>query len=133
MAASMLGLIVISCLFALFVLLLIKSPTPAKMPPAVLICLVMASVFGVRLFGSGAGPKMVMTPVIFIVVPFVFVLLIGLLTKAPKAGIGVLVALVALVALGLAAFVAIPVSHRHKVAVVETHVMDRAVLPRSVA
>jgi len=130
MAVSMLGLIWISFFFALLVVLLVKSPKAGAIVAGVLVCLVLAGVFGVRLLGSRDGVRMGVTPLFVIVVPFVFVLLGLLLTKAPKVGIGVLVALVAMVVAGV--FVAVPVSHRRAVPLVETRRAPTAVLPRSV-
>jgi len=116
MAVSMFAVILIPFVFALLVFLLIKSPKAGAVFAGVLVCLVLAGLFGGRFLASGAGGGIALMPLIVIVLPFVFVLLILLLAKAPKVGIGVLVALVALAVAGI--FVAVPVSHR-RVAYVE--------------
>jgi len=116
MAVSMLALILISFVFALLVVLLIKSPKAGAIFAGVLVCLVLAGVFGVRGLAGGGGVGIRVMPLMVIVVPFIVVLLIVLLAKAPRAGIGVLVALVAMWI--AAVFVAVPVSHR-RVAYVE--------------
>ena len=130
MAVSMFALILISFVLALLVVLLIKSPKAGAIFAGVLVSLVLAGLFGGRFFSFGASPKMVMTPLFVIVVAFVFVLLGLLLTKAPKVGIGVLIALVAMVVAGV--FVTVGVSHRRALPIQETRVVDTAVLPRSV-
>ena len=129
MAVSMFALILIPFVFALLVLLLIKSPKAGAIFAGVLVCLVLAGVFGGHFLGFRGGVRMGVMPLFVIVVPFVFVLLVLLLIKSPKAGIGVLVALVAM---GLAAFVAIPVSHRGVEPIQETRVRDTAILSQSV-
>ena len=48
MAVSMLALILISFFLALLVVLLIKSPKAGAIVAGVLVCLVLAGVFGVR-------------------------------------------------------------------------------------
>ena len=130
MVVSMFALILISFVFALLVFLLIKSPKAGAIFAGVLVCLVLAGVFGVRFLAAGAGGGIGVMPLFVIVVPLVFILLIGLLTKAPKVGIGVLVALVTMVVAGV--FVAVPVSHRRAVPIQETRMEPTAVLPRSV-
>ncbi|MBN2130979.1 MAG: hypothetical protein JW741_15865 [Sedimentisphaerales bacterium] len=129
MAVSMFGLILIPFIFTVLVVLLIKSPKAGAVSVGVLVFLVLAGLFGVRFLAAGAGGRIKVTPLFVMVVPFVFVLLVLLLTKAPKVGIGVLVALVAM---GVAFFVAIPVSHRRAVHTQQMHIMDTAVLPHSV-
>jgi len=130
MVVSMFAFILIPFVFALLVFLLIKSPKAGAVFAGVLVCLVLAGLFGGRFLVAGAGGGIGVMPLFVIVVPFVFVLLILLLAKAPKVGIGVLVALVALAVAGV--FVAIPVKHRRVVHTTETRMVDTAVLPHSV-
>jgi len=130
MAVSMFAVILIPFVFALLVFLLIKSPKAGAVFAGVLVCLVLAGLFGGRFLASGAGGGIALMPLIVIVLPFVFVLLILLLAKAPKVGIGVLVALVALAVAGI--FVAVPVSHRRVAYVEESPGVDTAV-PRGSA
>ncbi len=94
-------------LFVLLIILITKAPKLGVWIVGGLILL--APVFLYRLAMAGTFSHETGLPLFIVPVSFLFVLLLILLTKAPKVGVGLIVALLVSGAVGF--FVAIPVSH----------------------
>ena len=110
MALSMSVMILIPFVFTLLVLLLVKAPkVGASLIGAVIMALF--ALFGVRFFSHAGGIGMPGVVEIAIVAPFMFVLLILLFVKAPKAAVTLVGVVVLIILAGLVFFV--PVT-RHR-------------------
>jgi hypothetical protein len=114
-------------LFILLIILISKSPKTGAWILGGLIFVVPLLLFsrfaaGGPRPGVGMGPAAL--PLLIIPLTFVFILLVVLLTKAPKAGVGLIVALVVMGVLGV--FFATAVTHRRP-----THAVSVPPLPRT--
>ncbi len=96
-------------LFVLLIILITKAPKVGLWVVGGLILL--APVFLYRLAMAGTFSHETGLPLFIVPVSFLFVLLLILLSKAPKVGVGLIVALLVSGVVGF--FVAIPVSHHH--------------------
>ena len=110
LAPTILPMIVIplTFLFVLLVILIARAPKVGVWVVGGLILL--APILYFRLAVGGALAPRVGVPLFVIPATFLFVLLVILLARAPKVGIGLVIALVLMAVVGF--FIAIPVSHR---------------------
>ncbi len=94
--------------FVLLMVLVAKAPKVGAFVTAGLV--LVAPILFHRVFGSGSVPGPAALPMIVLPITFLFVLVLTVMAKSPRAGIGLVVALIVMGVAGF--FVIMPASHR---------------------